>query len=127
MDQVQLIQQTVRRLLTEMREHTLKAGVDAEKYDLLQSILDDGDQDKMVALHNWLDEVRRGAYDDVLRIWERHKPETWKMYEVMEVTLNEHRVLDSKRVALRKAWKEAPRVKAKKTEATEQDKLGQVG
>lgn len=116
LDRDQLIR-LIRALYDDMKNLTVQSGIVEAKYLAILEIAEDLETElqQLMELHTWLTELRTGAYDLVLKVWERHKPETWKMYEVMEVYgLPEQVLLRKYQRELREAWKGMPHVKRKK-------------
>ena len=105
----------IRALVTEMKELTIKAGVPEEKYQSILSVMEESTEMDCREIHTWLSDVRFNQYDHVLKVWERHEPTTWAMYELMEVWhLAEQKLLRKHFGGLCKAWKECPFIKRKR-------------
>lgn len=97
----------------DMKTLTLESGVDPNKYQSVLDILEEP-VPNLQDLQEWLHEIRNGPYDNVLKVWERHKPETWAMYALYEVhDLAEQKLLRTNQSVLRKAWRDAPRAEKK--------------
>src|SRR5262245_33666682 len=95
----------IRALHREMQALTIKAGVNEEKYINVLQILE-GTEQEIMELLSWLEGVRFNQYEEVLKIWERHIPETWEMYQIMQVTqLREQILLRAAFQKLTKVWR----------------------
>jgi hypothetical protein len=113
-------------LHAEMKDLTIQAGVDPEKYQTILDVMEAGVQPDLMELHTWLTEIYKGPYDNVLKVWERHKPETWRQFEIMQVNNLAEQVLLRKRYReLRQAWKGAPRAKKRKIAKSENSDSGE--
>jgi hypothetical protein len=97
----------VNALHQEMKELTIQAGVKENTYIAILEYADQATESELMDLHTWLLEIRDGSYDNVLKVWERHTPETWSMLHLMEVFhLAEQKLLRKNYQSLCKAWRE---------------------
>lgn len=113
--QKQQVMLVVSALFQDMKDLTIQSGVTEDQYQAVLEFADQATVSDLMELHTWLNDLRISEYDDVLKVWERHPPETWKMYETMEIFhLAEQKLLRRKYKLLREVWKDCPYVVKKK-------------
>lgn len=95
-------------LHSQMRMHTLKAGVNEKFYDKLIHGLDKKKQATKAKLLLFLEEVMEGEYAAVMGVWNlpHINDEMWEMYENLgHNDLPEQKTLKQARKILRKKWR----------------------
>jgi hypothetical protein len=114
MERVEAIRLVI-QLHEEMKQLILKSGVKESKYQSILELIDDPETD-VVEVHTWLTEVRFGPYDLVLRVWERHTPETWSnLTQLLGVhDLAEQKLLRKHLINLRQTLNGSPYAREKK-------------
>lgn len=97
-----------------MKPLTLEAGVNAKKYDSVFD-LERVTFDEIKRLHTWLQEIRDGAFQQVLEIKRLLPQEVWDRYKLLEVEdFREQILLRDRMLLLRAAWRQPYRAKKEK-------------
>lgn len=99
----------------EMRKLTLEAGVAEKKYDSVILGADELKMSELRQLHNWLKDVRDGAYHEAHKMKSNASDSLWEHYRLHEITdMPEQLLLNERFTELRQAWRKVPRGTKKK-------------
>lgn len=106
MKDVTVLAQSIEKLVKEMREITLAAGVPEATFNQILEVDMNLTVEDLENRLNFLEQVWRDEYWQVLDIWRLLPPAIWARYQDFgETRLREQKLLREARKKLRKAWR----------------------
>ena len=105
-----MLGQAALKLLEEMRDQTVKAGITEAQIQQVSDFVTTANGPDVRDVLIKLQEIRGEAYQLLLNQWNYYTPERWENIRMLEDLeghkLNETIVLEKKRTELRRAWRQ---------------------